>query len=203
MSNFQSNDPRAVRTRREIQRAFIELLGEKPYQNITVTDIAGKAGYARHTFYNHYETKDDLLANLIDIVYDEFFSKLDKWNIKIKDGDEELKVIISYFFSVWQDNRDTVRVLRRLEIDNLLIIRLKAYFTKFYYDQVAKEIPGTDMVLAKYIINFNAYTMLGILKPWLEDGMRHPPEVMAEFLVELTGSSQRRQTVERFKNIIR
>lgn len=203
MSNFQSNDPRAVRTRREIQRAFIELLGEKPYQNITVTDIAGKAGYARHTFYNHYETKDDLLANLIDIVYDEFFSKLDKWNIKIKDGDEELKVIISYFFSVWQDNRDTVRVLRRLEIDNLLIIRLKAYFTKFYYDQVAKEIPGIDMVLAKYIINFNAYTMLGILKPWLEDGMRHPPEVMAEFLVELTGSSQRRQTVERFKNIIR
>lgn len=203
MSNFQSNDPRAVRTRREIQRAFIELLEEKPYQNITVTDIAGKAGYARHTFYNHYETKDDLLANLIDIVYDEFFSKLDKWNINIKDGDEELKVIISYFFSVWQDNRDTVRVLRRLEIDNLLIIRLKAYFTKFYYDQVAKEIPGTDMVLAKYIINFNAYTMLGILKPWLEDGMRHPPEVMAEFLVELTGSSQRRQTVERFKNIIR
>ena len=77
MSNFQSNDPRAVRTRQEIQTAFIELLREKPYQSITVTDIAGKAGYARHTFYNHYETKDDLLANLIDSIFDEFFSKLD------------------------------------------------------------------------------------------------------------------------------
>lgn len=53
------------------------------------------------------------------------------------------------------------------------------------------------------MINFNAYTLLGLLKPWLQDEMRHPPEVMGEFLVLLSGSAQRKQAVEKFRSVIR
>ena len=202
MSSIHSYDPRAVRTRQALQDTFIELLQTKPYQKITVTDITRGAGFARHTFYNHYETKDDLLAEMIDSVFEDFYSKLGKWDINITDTDKEISVI-SAFFSVWKENEVFVRVLNNLDIDDLLIKRLKVYFTNFYYEQVSQEIPGVDLALADYMISFNAYTLLGILKPWLQDGMRHPPEVMAEFLILLTGSTQRRQAVERFKSVIK
>lgn len=202
MSNLYSNDPRAVRSRAALQKAFLELLSEQSFQSITVTEIAERAGFARHTFYNHYETKDDLLSSLMDTVLDQFFVRMDQWELNPRDPETELKMISSFFY-VWKDNIEIVRVLKNLDIDDLLIRRLKVYFTKFYYEQVSPEIPGVDLELAKYIINFNAYTMLGILKPWLEDEMRHPPEVMAEFLIQLTGAARRIQTVERFKSIIR
>lgn len=59
MPSVRSNDPRAIRSRKAFQDAFIELLQAESYQKITVTDIAERAGFARHTFYNHYDTKED------------------------------------------------------------------------------------------------------------------------------------------------
>ena len=202
MSSIQSNDPRAIRTRQAFQEAFLILLQKKQYPRITVTDVANRAGFARHTFYNHYETLDDLLSNLIDSVLDAFFSKLDKWDFDLNDAEDELRMMTA-FFQVWKDCPETVHILSNLDMDDLLIKRLKAYFTKFYYEQVTPKIPGASLPLAHYMISFNAYTLLGILKPWLQDDMRHPPEVMAKFLIRLTGSVQRRQAVEEFKRVIR
>ena len=202
MSSIQSNDPRAIRTRQAFQEAFLTLLREKQYPQITVTDVANRAGFARHTFYNHYETLDDLLSNVIDSVLDAFLSKLDKWDFDLNDAEDELRMMTA-FFQVWEDHPETVHILGNLDMDDLLIKRLKDYFTKFYYEQVTSKIPGASLPLAHYMISFNAYTLLGILKPWLQDDMRHPPEVMAKFLIRLTGSVQRRRAVEEFKHVIR
>ena len=44
----------ALRTRRLICNAFWELLDEKKYEKITVTDITKRANINRTTFYNHF-----------------------------------------------------------------------------------------------------------------------------------------------------
>ncbi|MBO5365138.1 MAG: TetR family transcriptional regulator, partial [Peptococcaceae bacterium] len=44
----------AVRSKTMIRQAFLELLQEKPYEKITVTDIAQRADLNRSTFYAHY-----------------------------------------------------------------------------------------------------------------------------------------------------
>ncbi|MDJ0752762.1 MAG: TetR/AcrR family transcriptional regulator [Ardenticatenaceae bacterium] len=196
-----STDPRAIRSRKAFQNSLIDLLKIKSYQTITIADIARHAGFARHTFYNHYETKDDLLSNIIDAIFDNFFSRLEKYNFTLNQPEGEL-MMVSSFFKVWRESEEIVGILNNLDIDDVLIKRLNAYFTNYYYERVLKEMPGVDFELAKYMISFNTYTLLGILKPWLNDGMKHPPEVMAKFLIQLSGSTQRRQAVERFKDII-
>ena len=45
----------AVRSRRLIREAFLDLLREKPYEKITVTDIVRRADINRSTFYAHYQ----------------------------------------------------------------------------------------------------------------------------------------------------
>ena len=44
----------AVRSRRLIRQAFQELLLEKPFEKITITDIVTRADLNRSTFYAHY-----------------------------------------------------------------------------------------------------------------------------------------------------
>ena len=202
MLQFQSNDPRAVRTREAIQLAFKELLKEKPFQKITVTEIAERAGFARHTFYNHYETKEDILNHLVDEFFDRFFIDLGNWNFYYSQPGEDVQMVKS-FFQAWKDNAEIVDVLKKVDFDAVLIERMKDHFTKFYYEQVSPEIPGAGIALGKYMIYFNAYTLLGILKPWLQDNMKYPPEVMAQFLMQLSGSTQRKEAVERYKDIIK
>ena len=44
----------AARSRRLIRRAFLELLDERPFEKITVLELAERADVNRSTFYAHY-----------------------------------------------------------------------------------------------------------------------------------------------------
>lgn len=46
-----------------LQRALIDLIGERSYDAITIQDIADRADVGRSTFYAHYRAKDDLLMS--------------------------------------------------------------------------------------------------------------------------------------------
>jgi AcrR family transcriptional regulator len=62
LSNYPDiEDPRITRTRNLIFSAFLELLREKGFQNLTVQDITERAGINRVTFYSHFADKYALL----------------------------------------------------------------------------------------------------------------------------------------------
>jgi len=57
------DDRRVARTRRSIDTAFIELLKQRGYEAVGVSDIVREADVGRATFYEHYTSKDDLLRS--------------------------------------------------------------------------------------------------------------------------------------------
>lgn len=61
----------AVRSRRFIRQAFMEMLREKSFEKITVTDIVNRADINRSTFYAHYA---DVRA-LMDEIQNEFVER--------------------------------------------------------------------------------------------------------------------------------
>ncbi|MGB7339105.1 MAG: TetR/AcrR family transcriptional regulator [Phototrophicaceae bacterium] len=203
MGNFQSTDPRAIQTRDAIQQAFIDLLQVKTYRNITVTDVTKEAGIARHTFYNHYETLDDLLSKVIDSVLENFFGKLSSVDFNLDNPEAELRTFTS-FFDILKDNQELLNILNYLDIDGLIVERLKAYFMAYYYQYIVPIVPDASPEMAKYLVSFNAHAIMGVIKPWMADDMKYSPEVMAGFLIDLTGGShQRRRALANFKHIIR
>jgi AcrR family transcriptional regulator len=56
-------DRRAGRSRQMLQHAIMDLVGEQPYDKITVNDIVARANVGRSTFYAHFETKEDLFLS--------------------------------------------------------------------------------------------------------------------------------------------
>lgn len=62
MDNIE--DLRIVKTRLAIKNAFFEMLKEKDFEKITVSDITNKALINRGTFYSHYKDKYDLLEQI-------------------------------------------------------------------------------------------------------------------------------------------
>ena len=60
----------ALRTKNAIRRSFIELLAERPFDKISVRDIAERSEVTRNTFYYYYT---DIYALAEDFDGDVFF----------------------------------------------------------------------------------------------------------------------------------
>ena len=59
-----TTDLRILRTKKNIYDAFLSLLQEKSFDQITVRDITERAFINRNTFYLHYRDKADLLKSI-------------------------------------------------------------------------------------------------------------------------------------------
>ena len=67
-------DRRVQRTRDLLQKALIELIGERGYDAITIQEIVDRANVGRTTFYLHYSSKDDLFMSCHEAIVSEFQS---------------------------------------------------------------------------------------------------------------------------------
>ena len=71
-----TNDHRTRVTKILIRKSFMELLKNKPIQNISIKEICDKSGISRGTFYAHYTDIYDLLNQLENEMLEEFKDSL-------------------------------------------------------------------------------------------------------------------------------
>ena len=64
-----------------IYEALVELMKQKPYGEITITDITKKAGVSRMAYYRNYQDKDDILIS-------HYKKELSTATVKIAPGSE-------------------------------------------------------------------------------------------------------------------
>lgn len=62
MTDLVAEDRRVQRTKAALVGAFIHLVLDRRYDQITVAHIVERAGVGRSTFYEHYDNKDELLT---------------------------------------------------------------------------------------------------------------------------------------------
>ena len=69
-------DLRTIKTLRALKKAFLKLLEEKRFEEITVQQLCAEAEIRRATFYTHFADKYDFLAFFIQEIRDEFSSNI-------------------------------------------------------------------------------------------------------------------------------
>ena len=62
----RKTDRRVRRTRDVLGDALVELMHEKPFEEITVQHLLDRAGVSRSTFYAHYRDKNDLFLGDVE-----------------------------------------------------------------------------------------------------------------------------------------
>ena len=62
----ETEDRRAVRTRRMIKQALMDLMHNMRYEDITVQDIIDRADVGRSTFYAHFADKDEVAKQFLE-----------------------------------------------------------------------------------------------------------------------------------------
>ena len=128
-----SKDRRFTRNRDALQQAFIELALEKPFPEITVTDIAKRAGVNRMTFYSHYECINDIFYEMADQMVsqlEEHASSMDALDVKgMFSYADRLRALQPEFFKLiaFDENYALLRSLVKENIRRMLERRLKQH----------------------------------------------------------------------------
>jgi AcrR family transcriptional regulator len=188
------------RTKKLITEALLQLIEEKPYKKITVTDIVSLAGYARKTFYAHFETKDDILAEYMDRLFElhlyEPHKDLEAFPPALQ-GDKFMLGLIN----LWRDNANFFQLINESGLKELLF---KVYLSNI--DKVQTKVINPVIALDPqnipmdyfYVFLVNAH--IGILQHWVEKDMRLSPEEIVRILRILAGPSSLVNFKEEFEN---
>ena len=99
----------AIRSRRMIRQAFLELLREKPFERITVTDIANRADINRSTFYAHYPDVRGMIEELMSDVINSSFELIK--NVEISDIFKDPKPFLQELMAIGEENMELYRLL--------------------------------------------------------------------------------------------
>ena len=113
----------AIRSRRLIRSAFLELLREKAYEKITVTDIVTRADINRSTFYAHYPDVRGLVEEIVGEAINHSTELADSLNIRefLADPVPFLRELSSY----GSDNKELYALLCRSDFAQRQMEHLK------------------------------------------------------------------------------
>lgn len=113
----------AIRSRRLIREAFLELLRHKPYEKITVTDIVAAADINRSTFYAHYPDVRGLVEEIVGEVLDHAITLANNLDMRVflEDPMPFLQDLTSYSTR----NRELYELLIRSDFAHRHIEQLK------------------------------------------------------------------------------
>lgn len=163
----QSNNPSAVRSRKEITGALLKLMEDQPYREISVKQIILETDLVRRTFYRNYESKDDVLDSII--------------TDKILEYAEELALTpgspLDVIFRFCEKNKDFLLLLLKL---NIMIPNLQQVIDRNNnpFAMIIGELEPD------YIIAFNVGAVRNVIFKWVELGMTDSSDEIKETLAE-------------------
>lgn len=171
----RSKDLRVRRTLAAVRKAFDELVLTREYREISITDLTEKAGINRKTFYLHYASLDDLVAEIEEEVAGNILEAVGKYALEMN-----LYECITQFYRYMEN---CSKVEKKLLCD-------ESY--AFFYNAVTDKVLNTDefskfFKQTKYPTIVRSYTksITAIYKDWLSSGKKIEFKVLTEIASNL------------------
>lgn len=168
------DDKRVVRTIRAIHSAFEEMLCEKDYRRITVTELCERALVNRKTFYRYYEAMDSLLDEFQEDMVSGYLARVEGLRLP-----EDLDAITHEFFTFALQRG---KVFEHLTCD-VAHTALQRRMTDLVMSRYAGE-ASTDAERS-LLLAFVTESTLAIYRQWVADGKALPAERAADIATRL------------------
>ena len=159
-----SNKQAKMVTKSCLQTALIQLLDKKELSDISVSELARRAGVSRTAFYSNYQTVDDVLTELID-------QKLEGVNNSIWEAINREEDFFPPIIQKMKDNYDLYSLLMKANIEKTAFFQFRDYIKDSY--------PALDKK-AYYMIIAAIGSLRSIIMEWFINGCEDSVALISE-----------------------
>lgn len=154
-----------------ITDALFLLMAQKPFTEITIGEIADKAGVNRSTYYRNFASKEDILASFLDEMMQNYIA-----SIQIA-GILERRQYFEKMFQFYSDFRKKLLLL----YDNGLSFLLLSVLNRYLGTAENPNVAVSEQYAAAYHIGgvFNCFLF------WFSRRMKDTPTEMAEMVMSV------------------
>jgi AcrR family transcriptional regulator len=105
--------------RAAIQSSALEVFAEHGYHTSSIDDIARAAGVSKALIYEHFASKQELHADLLEVQASELYRRIEGAvaEVEAESGDARLTAGLEAYLSFVEERRDAWRVLFRETVD--------------------------------------------------------------------------------------
>lgn len=189
---MKKTDLRVKRTNKMIVEAFIRLVEEKGFDQVTVQDIADEAMINRATFYAHYKDKHDLYEKIFNQAVEAFTSVLSPDDL-VTGNRLRIKKVELLMTNIYQNiQKNSKFYLTIMDGASMEILRKRiADILNEQYAHIFNRLKITENdieVPMDFIIEYMTSIFIGTLHWWLTTDSSMTPEHLAKLVIKLVGN---------------
>lgn len=158
---------------RMIEEALLELMKERCYAGITVSEIVKRADVSRRTFYRIYREKDDVLRRFLGRLCEEYHRQAPALEYY------DINRIAREFFCFWYQYREFLLQMHKSGMDEILYYEISRASAEVVRGRM-KEKACINDDRTWYFAQYSAGGFLLLLCQWIQAGMNGTPEEYAE-----------------------
>lgn len=166
-----------LRVKTCITEALFDLMHEKSFSDISITELIRAAGVARVSFYRNYESKEDVLLTLIQDVLEQF-----RETIVYHEDDYYTYENIRRSFEYFKRYGEFMLDLYQFGYGSILLEKLNRF-----HEEIAGTMPNSSIEKYKLYMYMGALFNTAIV--WLQNGAKESVEDITGIFCEMCGIS--------------
>lgn len=173
--------------REAFERCFRELVMEKPYQKITVTEICRKAHLSRKTFYDNFQDKEEILQAIFE---DDVVKPVRTMNtlLSVRQSRNLQGIYMQNVYApIYEDKEFYQKLIRPMKGVDDTFVRVVTHSL----EQLNLEIMGDSEISSglerEYVAYYFASSQAMFMQKWIFDGMLFTPQELGTLYEKMTG----------------
>ena len=167
-----------IKTKDKIKQSLTEMLESAPIDDITATGLCEHAGVNRATFYYHYNSVQDVLTEIETQMESEFSHFLSQTTMS-SDGTPEKSFYVMFFEFVARHAAVCKMLLAAQRQSDFFKRAVEAGRDKVV-SVMTQLFPACPTAKIDYYYIFVANGFIGLMRYWLNSGMRESVNELAE-----------------------
>lgn len=172
-------------TARRMAEALVALMEKKDFQYISVKEICAKAEVNRSTFYLHYETIADLLADAVEMIHERFHNSIPDADVRSSAISYQPRSELFFVKDKWllpylafvRENKNVYKAIHT-QMERFGAERVyKEFFEKVFSPVLSRYGVAEDR--HEYIMTFYRHGLTAVVMKWVEDDCWNRPEDIA------------------------
>lgn len=184
----RKTDRRIKRTHQRLGSALVELIQEKPMEEVTIQDVLDRASVGRSTFYLHFRDKNDLWLSQL-----EQFLEIMSTLLTVRNEKSHRVVPVTEMFAHIGEQKKLYRAMADAGTLDVFYNLAQDYFARGIKQRLLESgrlsrLPQPELSVRAYAM---AGSLLSLLQWWIGHGSKEPPEDMDKLFHQMVWNGVR------------